>query len=219
MIVESQTNNFRTMDTLKFEQIIKRGCGIDVHEKNVVVTIRGEGIKTATRTFLSFTEDLQALLFWLKSAGITHGAMESTGVYWQPVYNILGEDLNLILVNARHLKNVPGRKTDSVDSAWICKLLMSGLLNASFIPDQQTLELRDMNRYSIKLTQDLASEKNRLHKILEDANIKLSSVVSDIDGVVAVKLIAGLVEGKADIKSLVEANYHKRMNGAAFRFV
>jgi transposase len=199
------------MDTIEFEQIIKRGCGIDVHEKNVVVTIRGDGIKTETRTFLSFTADLQELLMWLKSEGVTHGAMESTGVYWKPVYNILGEDLNLILVNARHMKNVPGRKTDKVDSAWICKLLMSGLLNASFIPAQQTRELRDMNRYCIKLTQDLASEKNRLHKILEDANIKLSSVVSDIDGVVAGKLIAGLVEGKASIKELVEVSYHKKM--------
>jgi transposase len=202
------------MDTIEFEQIIKRGCGIDVHEQNVVVTIRGDGIKTETRTFLTFTEDLQSLLGWLQSQGVTHGAMESTGVYWKPIYNILGEELNLILVNARHMKNVPGRKTDKVDSAWICKLLMSGLLNASFIPDQQTRELRDMNRYSIKLTQDLAGEKNRLHKILEDANIKLSSVVSDIDGVVASKLIAGLVEGIDSIKSLVEANYHKRMKSS-----
>ncbi len=118
------------------------------------------------------------------------------------------------MVNARHMKNVPGRKTDKVDSAWICKLLMSGLLNASFIPEQQTRELRDMNRYGIKLTQDLASEKNRLHKILEDANIKLSSVVSDIDGVVASKLIAGLVEGKSSIQELVEANYHKKMKAS-----
>lgn len=202
------------MEANNFELIIKRGCGIDVHEKNVVVTIRGDGIVTETRTFLTFTEDLGELLSWLKSKEVTHGAMESTGVYWKPVYNILSESLNLILVNARHMKNVPGRKTDKVDSGWICKLLMSGLLNASFIPQQQTRELRDMNRYAIKLTQDLASEKNRLHKILEDANIKLSSVVSDIDGVVASKLIAGLVEGKASIKELVEANYHKKMQAS-----
>lgn len=202
------------METNTFELLIKRGCGIDVHEKNVVVTIRGDGIGIETRTFLTFTEDLGELLLWLKSKEVTHGAMESTGVYWKPVYNILSESLNLILVNARHMKNVPGRKTDKVDSGWICKLLMSGLLNASFIPEQQTRELRDMNRYSIKLTQDLASEKNRLHKILEDANIKLSSVVSDIDGVVASKLIAGLVEDKASIKELVEANYHKKMKAS-----
>jgi transposase len=202
------------MEANNFELIIKRGCGIDVHEKNVVVTIRGDGIGVETRTFLTFTEDLGELLCWLKSKEVTHGAMESTGVYWKPVYNILSESLNLILVNARHMKNVPGRKTDKVDSAWICKLLMSGLLNASFIPEQQTRELRDMNRYGIKLTQDLASEKNRLHKILEDANIKLSSVVSDIDGVVASKLIAGLVEGKASIKELVAANYHKKMKAS-----
>lgn len=202
------------MESNNFELIIKRGCGIDVHEKSVVVTIRGDGIGVETRTFLTFTEDLGELLSWLKSKEVTHGAMESTGVYWKPVYNILSESLHLILVNARHMKNVPGRKTDKVDSAWICKLLMSGLLNASFIPQQQTRELRDMNRYGIKLTQDLASEKNRLHKILEDANIKLSSVVSDIDGVVASKLIAGLVEGKASIKELVEANYHKKMKAS-----
>jgi transposase len=213
-LVRDEPTIYKQMDTIEFEQIIKRGCGIDVHEKNVVVTIRGDGMKTETRTFLSFTEDLEELLDWLKKEGVTHGAMESTGVYWKPVYNILGEALDLILVNARHMKNVPGRKTDKVDSAWICKLLMSGLLNASFIPDQQTRDLRDKNRYSIKLTQDLASEKNRLHKILEDANIKLSSVVSDIDGVVARKLIEGLVEGKASIKELVEESYHKKMRAS-----
>jgi transposase len=202
------------METVEFEQIITRGCGIDVHEKNVVVTINGSGLKKETRTFLTFTEDLQSLLSWLKSNGVTHGAMESTGVYWKPIYNILGEDIDIMLVNARHMKNVPGRKTDKVDSEWICKLLLSGLLNASFVPAQQVRESRELNRYSIKLTQNLASEKNRVHKILEDANIKLSSVVSDIDGVVARKLIEGIIANELSATELVEQYYHKKMKAS-----
>lgn len=207
------------METVAFEQLITRGCGIDVHEKNVVVTISGVGLVKETRTYLTFTEDLESLLSWLKSNGITHGAMESTGVYWKPIYNILGEEMNIMLVNARHMKNVPGRKTDKVDSEWICKLLLSGLLNGSFVPAQQVRETRELNRYCIKLTQTLASEKNRIHKILEDANIKLSSVVSDIDGVVARKLIDGIIANKLSVTELVELNYHKKMKASKAELV
>lgn len=207
------------METVAFEQLITRGCGIDVHEKNVVVTISGVGLVKETRTYLTFTEDLESLLSWLKSNGITHGAMESTGVYWKPIYNILGEEMNIMLVNARHMKNVPGRKTDKVDSEWICKLLLSGLLNGSFVPAQQVRETRELNRYCIKLTQTLASEKNRIHKILEDANIKLSSVVSDIDGVVARKLIDGMIANKLSVTELVELNYHKKMKASKAELV
>jgi transposase len=202
------------MNKIEFEQLIERGCGIDVHEKVIVVTVHGQGLAKETRSFLSFTEDLISLREWLLSCGVTHGAMESTGVYWKPVYNILSDSINLILVNARHMKNVPGRKTDKEDSAWICKLLLGGLLNASFIPPERIRELRDMNRYSIKLTQMLSGEKNRIHKILEDANIKLSCVVSDIDGVMSRRLIEGLIAGEASVGELVAAHQHHRLKSS-----
>ncbi|WP_370896823.1 IS110 family transposase [Chryseobacterium gossypii] len=143
--------------TVQFEQLIKRGCGLDVHEKNVVAAIDGEGLVRETRTFNTYTCSLNDLRDWLRRHGISHVAMESTGVYWKPVFNILGEDFKVILVNARHLKNVPGRKTDKKDSQWICKLLLAGLLKASFIPEEKIRQLRDLNRYSTKLTGQLAS--------------------------------------------------------------
>lgn len=202
------------MNKIEFEQLIERGCGIDVHEKVIVVTVQGQGLSKETRSFLSFTEDLEQLRDWLQSCGVTHGAMESTGVYWKPVYNILGDSINLILVNARHMKNVPGRKTDKADSEWICKLLLSGLLNASFIPPERIRELRDLNRYSIKLTQMLSGEKNRIHKILEDGNIKLSSVVSDIDGVMSRRLIEGLIDGDESVAALVGQHQHHRLKSS-----
>jgi transposase len=202
------------MAKIEFEQLIERGCGIDVHEKVIVVTVEGQGLQRETRSFNSFTEDLESLRDWLLSCGVTHGAMESTGVYWKPVYNVLGASLNLILVNARHMKNVPGRKTDKQDSAWICKLLLSGLLNASFIPPERIRELRDLHRYGVKLTQMLSSEKNRIHKVLEDANIKLSCVVSDIDGVMSRRLIEGLMAGEESVASLVATHQHHRLKSS-----
>jgi transposase len=140
--------------------------------------------------------------------------MESTGVYWKPVFNILEEHFKVILVNARHIKNVPGRKTDKKDSQWICKLLLAGLLKASFIPEERIRQLRDLNRYSTKLTQQLAAEKNRIQKVLEDANIKLSSVVSDTSGVVATKLIDGLMAGQSDLEALITEHYHGKMKAS-----
>ncbi|MEB2309131.1 MAG: transposase [Candidatus Brocadiaceae bacterium] len=109
--------------------------------------------------------------------------MESTGIYWKPVYNILEEDFEVVLVNARHIKHVPGRKTDVCDSKWLCKLLRNGLVKGSFVPERDMRELRDLTRYRKKLVQAISSKKNRVQKILEDANIKLSSVVSDTFGV------------------------------------
>jgi transposase len=193
---------------ITFEQVIDRGCGIDVHKKVLVATIRGTGLKEDTRSFSSFTESIEALRCWLKENGITHIAMESTGVYWKPVYNILERDFEVILVNARHIKNVPGQKTDKKDSKWIAKLLLSGLLKGSFIPPRSTRELRDMTRYRRKVVAAISSEKNRVQKILEDANIKLSSVVSDMSGAVATKIINALLEGEEDIDELVK--YHHR---------
>jgi transposase len=202
------------MAKIEFEQLISRGCGIDVHEKLIVVTIQGDGLVRETRSFSSFTEDLESLRAWLLEQGVTHGAMESTGVYWKPVWNILSESIHLILVNARHVKNVPGRKTDKLDSEWLCKLLLSGLLKASFIPEQEIRELRDLNRYEQKLTQMLSSEKNRIHKILEDANIKLSCVVSDIDGVMSRRLLEGLILGKQSVAELVESHHHGKLKSS-----
>lgn len=196
---------------VEFEQIIDRGCGLDVHEKSVVATIDGSGLVRETKTFDTYTSSLKDLRDWLQSHAISHVAMESTGVYWKPVFNILEEDFKIILVNARHLKNVPGRKTDKKDSQWICKLLLAGLLKASFVPEEKIRQLRDLNRYSTKLTQQMASEKNRIQKILEDANIKLSSVVSDTSGVVATKLIKGLMEGREDLAEMIGEYYHGKM--------
>lgn len=195
--------------TIKFEQVIERGCGIDVHKKVLVATVRGSGLQEQTRTFESFTESIEELRDWLKSCGVTHIAMESTGVYWKPVFNILENDFEIILVNARHIKNVPGQKTDKKDSKWIAKLLLSGLLKGSFIPPKSTRELRDLTRYRRKIVGSISSEKNRLQKILEDANIKLSSVVSSMDGATAIKIINALIEGETDISELVKFRHGK----------
>ena len=204
----------QTHPVIEFEQIVLRGCGLDVHEKNVVATIDGEGLTKETRTFDTFTSSLNELKQWLLNNSIRHVAMESTGVYWKPVFNILEDSVNVILVNARHLKSVPGRKTDKIDSQWICKLLLSGLLKNSYIPEEKIRQLRDLSRYSTKLTQQLAAEKNRIQKILEDANIKLSSVVSDTSGVVATKLIDGLIAAKNDLTELINNSYHKKLKAS-----
>lgn len=192
-----------------YEQVVERGCGIDVHKKVLVATIRGTGLKEETRTFNGYTEDIEQLRDWLVENGITHVAMESTGVYWKPVYNILEEGFEIILVNARHIKNVPGQKTDKKDSRWITKLLLSGLLKGSFIPPKPTRELRDLTRYRRKIVGTIASEKNRLQKILEDANIKLSSVVSNMSGAVATKIINALLDGQEDVEELVKFHHGK----------
>jgi transposase len=126
---------------------------------------------------------------WLLKNKVTHVAMESTGVYWKPVFNVLGDDFALLLVNARHVKNVPGHKTDKKDSRWLAKLLLSGLLKGSFIPERSIRELRDLTRYKTKLIHQISAEKNRFQKILEDANIKLSSVLNDIFGATGTKII------------------------------
>jgi len=194
---------------ITFEQIVEKGCGIDVHKKVIVATIRGIGIKEMTRSFNAFTASIEELRDWLKEYGITHVAMESTGVYWKPIFNILEEDFDIILVNARHIKNVPGKKTDKKDSKWIAKLLLSGLLKGSFIPPKPIRELRDLTRYRRKIVGQIASEKNRLQKILEDANIKLSSVVSDMSGATATKIINAMILGEEDINELVKFRHGK----------
>jgi transposase len=180
---------------IQFEQVVERGCGMDVHKEVIVVTIRGKGIKTITKSYSTFTSSLIKLKGWLKKHGITHIAIESTGVYWKPVFNILGEDFQILLVNARHVKNVPGHKTDKKDSKWLAKLLLSGLLRGSFIPCKAIRQLRDLTRYKKKLTNQVSAEKNRFQKILEDANIKLSVVLSDVFGSTGKRIIAEILKG------------------------
>jgi len=158
-------------EVIEFELVVERGCGMDVHKDTVVATIRGNGLQTQTRSFKTFTNSLIKLKKWLQKHKITHIAMESTGVYWKPVFNVLGDDFEILLVNARHVKNVPGHKTDKKDSRWLAKLLMSGLLKGSFIPERSIRELRDLTRYKTKLIQQISAEKNRFQKMLEDANI------------------------------------------------
>ena len=191
------------METVQFEQLISVGCGIDVHKDVIVATIRKSNKDYQTKSFTAFTSSLIDLRDWCKSEGVTHIAMESTGIYWKPLFNILEEDFEIILVNARHIKNVPGHKTDKKDSIWISKLLLSGLLKGSFIPPVEIRELRDLVRYKKKKTQFIASEKNRMIKFLEDCNIKLSSVVSDTQGVSATKIINDIIDGKNDIIHLL----------------
>jgi transposase len=187
---------------VEFEQLIARGCGIDVHKETLTATVLVDGLEEESRVYSTFTKSLEDLSEWLISKDITHVAIESTGVYWKPVFNILEEKFKIILVNARHTKNVPGRKTDKNDSRWINKLLSCGLLNASFIPPRDIRDLRDLCRYKRKLVNQIASEKNRLQKILEDCNIKLSSVISDMSGVSASRIIDAIISGREDVVEL-----------------
>ena len=180
----------------QFPLVLDRVCGIDVHKKSAVATIKGKDITTQTKTFETFTDDLYELCGWLQNHGVTHVAMESTGVYWKPVYYILEEFFEIMLVNARHIKNVPGQKTDKKDSEWIAKLLLSGLLKGSFVPTQKIRELRVLHRHRRKLIGQRTAEKNRLQNILEDANIKLGSVVSDVFGKSGMAMIKAIIDGE-----------------------
>jgi len=157
------------MEKVTFNQVVSKGCGLDVHQKVVVATIDGEGIRKTTREFGAFTSSLTELRDWLLEHGITHVAMESTGVYWKPMYHVLEPaGMTVWLVNARHIKYVPGHKTDKKDSAWLCKLLLAGLLKSSYIPPREQRDLRDLTRYRRKLIESVASNKNRINRILED---------------------------------------------------
>jgi len=195
---------------MEFTSEIERGCGIDVHKETVVATINGKGLKKQTREFSTYTSSLTSLRKWLMDNRVTHAAIESTGIYWKPVFNIIGEEVKLILVNARHIKNVPGRKTDIKDSEWICKLLLSGLLKASFIPPKEIRDLRDLTRYQLKLTQQAAAEKNRIIRELEDANIKLSSVLQSVSGATGTKIINSIIEGETNPNNLIRF-YHGKI--------
>ncbi len=195
---------------IQFPQVVKIGCGIDVHQNLTVATIRRNDEDYQTRSFDAYTSSLTELREWCKTEGVTHVAMESTGIYWKPVFNILEEAMEIILVNARHVKNIPGHKTDKKDSVWLSKLLLSGLLKGSFIPPQDIRELRDLVRYKKKIVAEAASEKNRIIKTLEDSNIKLSAVLTNVDGAVGTKIVADLIEGKTNPDDLLK-HYHGKM--------
>jgi transposase len=177
-------------------------AGMDVHKKTVVVcciTPGSQGEKEIeTRTFGTMTQDLLALSDWLTSKGITHVAMESTGELWKPVYNILEANFTVLVVNAKHIKNVPGRKTDVRDAQWIAALLRHGLVRGSFIPPLPQRDLRDLTRQGTSLVQERARVTNRLHKVLEWANIKLTSVATDVNGVSARSILEAIVSGQGD---------------------
>ncbi|SRR5574344_1179386 len=183
------------MTNVSFAQVVSHGCGIDVHKEVVVATIHTPS-HYETKEFKTFTRSLTEMREWLQSFGVTHVAMESTGVYWKPVYNVLdGHIPNIWIVNARHIKNVPGHKTDKMDSERICKLLLAGLLKPSYVPPREQRELRDLTRYRKKLIQSISADKNRIIRVLEDGNIKLSSVFSDTCGKTATILIDKLCNG------------------------
>jgi|SRR5579871_423016 len=185
------------------EVVHERCCGIDVHKQFITACLvvpgsTGKAVKEI-QTFRTMTADLERFRDWLLAAGCTHVAMESTGVYWKPLYNLLEEtDLTILVVNAQHIKQVPGRKTDVRDCEWIADLLRHGLLQASFIPDQAQRELRELTRYRTSLIQERAAEVNRVQKVLEGANIKLAAVTKDIMGVSAREILAELVAGSTD---------------------
>ncbi len=178
-----------------------RCCGLDVHKKTVVACAIMPR-RREIRTFATMTGDLLALKDWLLELGITHVAMESTGVYWKPIYNLLEDRFTLMVVNAQHIKAVPGRKTDVKDAEWIADLLRHGLLRGSFIPDRSMRELRELGRYRRTLIQDRNRIINRIQKTLEGANIKLASVATDVVGVSGRMILQAMIDGVEDPKTL-----------------
>jgi transposase len=190
-------------------EILIRNCaGGDVHKKFIVVCRRWidehDQVQHETRRFSTMTQDLERLRDWLVQTGCTDIALESTGVYWQPVYNVLEGHVRVWLVNAQHVKQVPGRKTDLKDAEWLAQLLQFGLLRASFIPERDQRELRDLVRYRQSMVQDRTRVVNRVHKVLEDANLKLAAVATDIRGVSAQTILRALLAGEADPQALAD---------------
>jgi transposase len=185
------------------EIVHARCCGLDVHKKSAVACVlitRPDGaVERQVRTFKTMTADLLALADWLGSLGVTHVALESTGVYWRPVFNVLEDDeRTLLLVNPQHMRAVPGRKTDVRDSEWLADLLRHGLLRASFIPPAPVRAIRELTRYRKTLVQQRADEINRLQKTLEGANLKLAAVASNVLGVSSRAMLTALLDGERD---------------------
>ena len=190
------------------EVVHERCAGLDVHKKTVaacrIIPHQTEGWHREIRTFKTMTADLLDLADWLASAGITHIAIESTGVYWKPIFNILESQFQVLLTNAQHVKYVPGHKTDVKDAQWLAELLQHGLLKASFIPSAPQRALRDLVRYRTQLIQERSREINRLQKVLEDSNLKIGSVVSDVLGASARDMLTAIIGGQQDPRLLAQ---------------
>src|SRR5215469_11035690 len=200
------------------QTLVERGCGLDVHQATVVaclLMVRREGkVQKQMRTFGTTTRELVSLREWLLSEGCTHVALESTGVYWKPIYAILAGALEIVVANAQHIKKVPGRKTDVKDGEWIADLLCHGLLRSSFVPPKPIRELRDLMRYRRKLMESQAAERNRLLKVLETANIKLANVATDVFGMSGRLMLRALIAAKAtpqEMAELAKGLLHKKI--------
>lgn len=180
-------------------------AGLDVHKETVVVCVRhmqGQ-VRTTVRTFSSTTQSLMDLSAWLSEESVTHVAMEATGVYWKPVWHILSDgEFHLVLANAAHVKNVPGRKTDVNDATWLADLMAHGLIRGSFVPDEPTEQMRNLLRTRKQFVRERASQIQRIQKTLEDANIKLESVISDVVGVSGRRMIEALIRGRSEPQEL-----------------
>jgi transposase len=191
------------------QTLLERGCGLDVHQATVVACLLMIGktgrVQKQLRIFGTTTRELLQLRAWLVEQGCTHVAMESTGVYWKPIYAVLeGSELEIIVANAQQIKKVPGRKTDVKDAEWIADLLCHGLLRPSFVPPYPIRELRDLTRYRRKLVESRTAERNRLLKLLESANIKLASVATDVFGLSGRLMLDALIEAKASLPEMAE---------------
>jgi transposase len=187
------------------EVVYPRCSGFDVHKRFLVAClsiIEGGQRHKELREVSTMTNEILVLKEWLKASGCTHIAMESTGIYWKPIYHLLEDSFEIVLVNAQHMKAVPGRKTDVKDAEWITDLLQHGLLKASFIPGSKQQAVRDLTRTRMRLTQERTRLINRIQKVLEDANLKLASVVSDIMGVTGQAILTALLAGQEDPKYL-----------------
>lgn len=197
------------------DTLYKRCAGLDVHSETIVAcALVGESeadMETEIETFPTLTKDLFRLLKWLEEKGVTHIAMESTGIYWKTVYNILEDFFDITLANAQRIKNVPGRKTDVSDAEWIAKLLRHGLIEKSFVPQEDFRNLRDLTRLRKKWIGHMTSEKNRIQKVLEASNIKLGTVISDVFGVSGRKLLEQLMADGYINSEEVEQKIHGKM--------
>jgi transposase len=188
--------------------LYERCCGLDIHKRTVVACLVVPGADgqpaKAVRSFGTMTDERLQLTDWLLAAGCTHVAMESTGVYWKPVWKLLEGQFTLLLVNARHVKAVPGRKTDAKDCEWLADLLRHGLLQGSFVPERPQRELRELTRYRTSLIRERSAEVNRLQKTLEGANIKLGDVTTDIMGLSSRQMLAALAGGETDAAAMAQ---------------
>ena len=187
--------------------LYQRCCGIDLHKKMIVACLlmcTAQGVQKEIQTFGTMLQDLYRFRDWLKANACEAVAMESTGVFWKPIWNVLEGEMELLLVNAQHIKTVPGRKTDIKDAQWIADLLQHGLLQASFVPPRPQRELRELTRYRSSLSGERARLVNRMHKVLEDTNLKLTSVITDITGKSGRAILHAMLQGEQDPEVLAE---------------